>query len=153
MSGQIYVSISICVFGSDVGLCLLWRRMATCPCIWQLHAKLRCKWWPRCWRPTRLVPARQIRYGGQRGCSVMCPVRNVKDNFQHVTVTLMHDVNQYVYTHGVYLCSCVCVSAFCCILMYAYVYCACVLWRSNQRVPVDAGRSSMAVASPVHVRW
>ena len=62
MSGQIYVSISICVFGGDVGLCLLWRRMATCPCIWQLHSKLRCKWWPRCWRPTRLVPARQIRY-------------------------------------------------------------------------------------------
>jgi len=62
-SVQICVCMSICVFCGDIGLFgLLWRRMATCLCIGQLHTKLRCKWWRRCWRPTRLGPAGQLRY-------------------------------------------------------------------------------------------
>ena len=63
VSVQTRVCMSICVCRGDIGLlCLLWRRMATCLCIGQLQTKLRCKWWPRCWRPTRLGPARQLRY-------------------------------------------------------------------------------------------
>jgi len=49
---------------------------------------------------------------------------------------------------------CLCMSA--CVyflLLNTYQYCACMLWHANQHMTVDAGRSSILVASPVHVRW
>ena len=73
MSCQIYVSISTCVFRDYVCLRLFCRRMATCPCIVRQPRKVGCKWWPRCWRHSRLAPAQQIRYEeGNLGCNGVC---------------------------------------------------------------------------------
>jgi len=76
VSVQTHVCMSICVCRGDIGLYLLWRRMATCPCMRQLQRKLRCKWWPHCWRPTRLVPALHRRYeeGNVGAASGVLPV-------------------------------------------------------------------------------
>ena len=76
VSVQTRVCMSICVLRGDIGLYLLWRRMATCPCMRQLQRKLRCKLWPHCWRPTRLGPALHRRYeeGNVGAASGVLPV-------------------------------------------------------------------------------